>query len=218
MKRVFLILIALIGFGISVHAQKKVKTINVIPDNAKIMIGGMEVATGQYLLTFKKQDYIVLKLTADGYVERTVRIYKSDKGNTFTFKLEIDDSFAASEINSDLANRSFQVTTKRGPDEVWKRLIYYVTEAFPQMEITDKSAGWIRSGWEFQSFPTAGVTIRTRIEIKEVPGMEILTYKVMLQSEYASSTCGRGDQCFRKWDRVLKRYIKLVEDLRNSLN
>ena len=146
-----------------------------------------------------------------------LKVFKADKRNSLTFKLEEDDSYAASEVSSDLANKSMTVVVKKGmsADDVWKRIIYYTTDLFPNMEISDKSAGWVRSAWELQSFAYA--TIRTKIEIKEVPGMDDLTYRVTLKSEYAWKSCGLNDQCFKQWDRILKRYKQSVEDLVNAL-
>jgi hypothetical protein len=219
MKKLFFVLLATILCGFSANAQlfSRGKTINVVPDNAQIIIGGTEVGTGTYQLTMGNKDYVLIKLSAPGYVEKTVKVFKSDKRNTLTFTLEIDESWAASDVSSDLANKSMTVVVKQGMDanEVWKRIIYYTSDLFPNMEISDKSAGWIRSAWEIQSFRY--VTIRTRIEIKEVPGQDDLRYRVQLKSEYAWNDCGRNDQCFKQWDRVLKRFKQSIEDLVNSL-
>ena len=128
MKKVLLILLAACALSLDVQAQifGKGKTINVIPDNASIMMGGVEVATGTYNLQMGKQDYVMLRLSAPGYVDKTVRVYKADKSKTLTFKLEIDDSWAASETSSDLANKSMSVVVRDGlsADDVWKRIIY----------------------------------------------------------------------------------------------
>jgi uncharacterized protein (DUF736 family) len=219
MKKVILIL-AIIGLVANANAQLfggKTKSINVIPDHAKIMMGGTEVATGQYNLTMGRADYIVLKLSAPGYIDKTVRVYKSDKSNTLTFRLEPDEAYFASDEGSNLANKTMRIVVRKGisADEVWKRITYYITDQFPNMEITDKSAGWIRSAWNTETFPYA--VVRTRIEIKEMPGMDDLTYRIELQSQIAWRSCGLNDQCFSKWERILKKYKKAVEDLRNSV-
>lgn len=134
-------LAAVVGLGINVDAQfgKKVKEITVIPDNAKISIGGMEVGTGTYQLTMNnKQDFVVLKLEAEGYVPKTVKIQRSDKKNSYSFKLELDGAFAAStDEAADIANKPMRVVVKKGMSraEAWKRIIYYVTENFETLEI-----------------------------------------------------------------------------------
>ncbi len=217
MKKILLLAIVMLGLSVSGFAQRGGKTINVVPDNAKIIMNGAEVGQGSYVLSMGKQDYVMLRLTAPGYVDRVVRVYKADKRNSLTFTLEEDESFTASEASSDLANKNMTVNVREGmsSDEVWKRLIMTISDLFPNLEISDKSAGWIRSSWEVQRF--AYVTVRTRIEVKERMGQDNLCYRVRLQSEIASNECGTSDECFKAWDRVLKRYNSSVMDLINSL-
>lgn len=219
MKKFLLLTIALVGLSLSCSAQfgGKVKTINVVPDKAKIIMGGAEVGQGSYSLNMGRQDYVMLRLTCPGYVDRVVRVYRKDKRNAITFTLEEDESFSASEANSDLANKYMTVNVREGLDEdiVWKRLVLTISELFPNLEVNDKESGWIRSSWEVERF--AYVTVRTRIEIKEVMGFETPRYRVRLQSEIASNECGTHDECFKAWDRVLKTYHQAINDLINSI-
>ena len=216
MKKVLLLVVAILGVSFSAMAQKG-KTINVVPDQAKIILQGAEVGQGSYELIMGKQDYVMLKLTCPGYVDRTVRVYKKDKRKSITFTLDEDESYLASEPNSDLANKNMTVMVREGlnADMVWKRMILTISDLFPNLEINDKSAGWIRTSWEVQRF--AYVTIRTRIEVKERVGMDDLSYRVRLQSEISPNECGNHDQCYKAWDRVLKKYNQSIMDLVNSL-
>lgn len=216
MRKIILLTIALLGLSFSGMAQR-VKTINVVPDNAKIIMNGAEVGQGTYDLTMGRQDYVMLRLTAPGYIERVVRVYKTDKRKSITFNLELDDSYSASEVSSDLANKNMTVNVRPdlNPDDVWKRLIITISDLFPNLEVNDKSAGWIRSAWEVQRF--GYVTVRTRIEVKERLGQDNICYRVRLMSEIAPNDCGAGDECFKAWDRVLKKYNQSVLDLINSL-
>ncbi len=219
MKKFLLLTIAIVGLSLSCSAQfgGKVKTINVVPDKAKIIMGGAEVGQGSYSLNMGRQDYVMIRLTCPGYVDRVVRVYRNDKRNAITFTLEEDESFSASEANSDLANKYMTVNVREGLDEdiVWKRLVLTISELFPNLEVNDKESGWIRSSWEVERF--AYVTVRTRIEIKEVMGFETPRYRVRLQSEIASNECGTHDECFKAWDRVLKTYHQAINDLINSI-
>lgn len=219
MKKFLLLAIALVGLSLSCSAQfgGKVKTINVVPDKAKIIMGGAEVGQGSYSLNIGRQDYVMLRLTCPGYVDRVVRVYRNDKRNSITFTLEEDESFSASEASSDLANKYMTVNVREGldGDKIWKRLVLTISELFPNLEINDKESGWIRSSWEVERF--AYVTVRTRIEIKEVMGFETPRYRVRLQSEIASNECGTHDECFKAWDRVLKTYHQAINDLINSI-
>ncbi len=219
MRKKLLLAIALVAVSLSCSAQLlgKVKTINVVPDKAKIIMGGAEVGQGSYSLNMGRQDYVMLRLTCPGYVDRVVRVYRNDKRNAISFTLEEDESFSASEANSDLANKYMTVTVREGltSDVVWKRLILTISDLFPNLEVNDKEAGWIRSAWEVERF--AYVTVRTRIEIKEVMGFDTPRYRVRLQSEIASNECGTHDECYKAWDRVLKTYIESITDLISSI-
>ena len=201
-------------------------TKNTLPDSGTINIGNtlykysswtFNSETGSYTFKIKKEDYVIFRLSAPGYIDKTVRIYKTNKSKTITYQLEVDEAYNASEANSDLANKSMTVNVKDGIsiDEAWKRIIFYTSDLFPDMEILDKSSGWLRSAWIKQDF--AYSTIRTRIEIKEVPGQDNLISKVKLQSEYAWHDCGGNDECFKQWDRVLKVYDQAIRDLVNAL-
>lgn len=216
MKKLLLLAIALV-VSLSSSAQGKAKTINVVPDKAKIIMGGAEVGQGSYSLNIGRQDYVMLRLTCPGYVDRVVRVYRNDKRNAITFTLEEDESFSASEASSDLANKYMTVIVREGltSDVVWKRLILTISELFPNLEVNDKEAGWIRSAWEVERF--AYVTVKTRIEIKEIMGADTPRYRVRLQSEIANNECGTHDECFKAWDRVLKTYNQSINDLINSI-
>lgn len=211
------LLLTILFLGLSLSCFGKAKTINVVPDKAKIIMNGAEVGQGSYCLNLGREDYVMLRLTCPGYVDRVVRVYKSDKRSSLTFTLEEDESFVASEANSDLANKYMTVNVREGltQDAVWKRLILTISELFPNLEVSDKEAGWIRSSWEIKRF--AYVTIRTRIEIKEVLGQDTPRYRVRLQSEIANNDCGAHDECFKQWGRVLKTYNESVMNLVNSI-
>ena len=140
-KRVAFIAIALaisLCYGVHVDAQTRLRdllimktTINVLPDNAIIYIGNAEVATGTYEYTHKTgQDYVMVKLSAPGYIEKNVKVNRTDKVMTYT--LETDEAWAASEVSNDVANKAIRIIVNRGmeSDDVWQRIIYYITEDF----------------------------------------------------------------------------------------
>ena len=61
-----------------------------------------------------RNDYLIFRLTAPGYIDKTVRVYKSTKSKTITYKLEVDETYNASEASSNLANKSMTVNVKDG--------------------------------------------------------------------------------------------------------
>ena len=223
MKKICLVVAIMVCCGIHVKAQRLrdllvyKTTINVIPDHAQIFIGSAEVATGTYEYTFKTgEEYIMVKLLAPGFVEKNVRVNRTDR--TSTHKLDVDDAWSASEVSADVANRPLRVIVKRGmdSDDVWRRISYYISEVFPNIEITDRTVGWVRSAYNIQNFNNS--TIRTRFEVREIPGQDEITFRLTLSSEIAPRNCGLSDQCFSQWDRALKTYIQFLEDFRAVLS
>lgn len=202
----------------------KKKTVHVIPENAKIFLNGAEVGSGSYEIDFKRNmDFVILKFEADGYVERTVRLYKDNPKNTVSYTLAEDDAFTNSSGAEDgisYANNYFSVTAKQGmtEDEVWKRLMNIAVSNFENVEIRDKSAGWIRTGWSVAKFRKSGRSVRTRLEIKlQFTGDEEISFRVRLQSQMAESDCGYSDQCYRDYDRLLKKYTSVISELQTTL-
>lgn len=220
MKKVILILIGILFLGMCVNAQSKV--VHVIPETAKIFYNGAEVGNGSYTVKFgRHDDFVMLKFEAPGYITKKVKLFKNNPKKTVSYELFVDEaernSIGAGE-GMDLANKYFTVTCKKGMDEdvVWKRLMNIAVSNFENVEVRDKAAGWIRSAWIKSSFLYQ--TVRTRLEIQlQFTGEEELAYKVRISSEIADKDCGASDQCFVKYDRVLKKYEQVISELQTSL-
>ena len=202
----------------------KKKTVHVIPESAKIYLNGAEVGNGSYQIKFKKDmDFVILKFEAPGYKERTVRLYKDNPKNVVSYSLVEDEAYANSSGDEDgisYANNYFSVTAKQGmsEDEVWKRLMNIATNNFENVEIRDKSAGWIRTAWSIRKFKNSGDAVRTRLEIRlQFTGDNEISFKVKLQSQKAEMDCGYSDQCFHDYDRLLRKYTSVISELQTTL-
>lgn len=193
-----------------------------IPDNAKIYVNGDEVGSGMYEVDFgRKDDFVMLKFTAPGYIDRTVKLFKKNPQNTLSYELYLDEaeknSVGASE-GVDIANKYFTVTCKEGltEDEVWKRLMNIAINNFENVEIRDKSAGWIRTAWVNTNF--AYQVVRTKLEIRlQFTGEDELAYRVRLSSEMAYKDGGLDENSFEQYDRILKKYEMVITELQTSL-
>lgn len=213
---------ALIICCINQPLSAKKKTIHVIPDNAKIYVNGDEVGSGMYEVDFgRKDDFVMLKFTAPGYIDRTVKLFKKNPQNTLSYELYLDEaeknSVGASE-GVDIANKYFTVTCKEGltEDEVWKRLMNIAINNFENVEIRDKSAGWIRTAWVNTNF--AYQVVRTKLEIRlQFTGEDELAYRVRLSSEMAYKDGGLDENSFEQYDRILKKYEMVITELQTSL-
>jgi hypothetical protein len=220
MKKILMIVFALIGFGIMANAQKK--TVYVVPETAKIFYNGHEVGNGSYEIKFsRKEDFVMLKFEAPGYITKTVKLFKNNPKKTISYELFVDEAMQNSIGSSegvDLANKFFTVTCKKGmtEDVVWKRLMNIAVSNFENAEVRDKAAGWIRTAWLNTSFLYQ--IVRTRMEIQlQFTGEDELAYKVRISSEIADKDCGTNNQCFVKYDRILKKYEQVISELQTSL-
>lgn len=197
------------------------KTVYVTPERAKIYYNGHEVGNGSYEVTFKNdEDFAVLKFEAPGYITRTVKLFKNNPKNTVSYDLFEDEAMLNSvgaEEGVDIANKYFSITCKKDMDDdmIWKRLMNIAVTNFKNVEIRDQSAGWIRTAWV--TTPFLYQTVRTRLEIQlQFADANQKTYKVLLSSEIADKDCV-NNECFIRYDRVLKKYSQVISELETTL-
>jgi hypothetical protein len=164
---------------------------------------------------------VVLKFEAPGYIARTVKLFKNNPKKTVSYELFIDEAMQSSvgaDEGVDLANKYFSVTCKKGMTEdiVWKRLMNIAVTNFENAEVRDKAAGWIKTAWIRTNFLYQ--IVRTRLEIQvQFTSEDELAYRVKISSEIADKDCGTNDQCFSKYDRILKKYEQVISELQTSL-
>ncbi|MDE7410839.1 MAG: hypothetical protein K2M94_02245 [Paramuribaculum sp.] len=212
------------------------KTIHVIPETAKIYIDGQFVGTGVYSVKFSGgTEYFNIRVEAPGYLTRRYRLLKDNPQKDVTYTLPEDEAIkntigytggtsgGASDYVDDeitgagLANKWFDVHCKKGltEDVVWKRLISVCINYFSDLEVRDKSAGWLRSKWSYQPFPNQ--VVRTRVEIRmSFSDDDVLTYKVRLQSEIRDREDG-AKAPFQKFNYLLKKYEELIGELQTTV-
>ncbi|MDE5800117.1 MAG: PEGA domain-containing protein [Paramuribaculum sp.] len=221
MKKALLLLMLLTLSSQLSEAAKKI-TINTIPETASIYIDGQMVGTGSYQVKFDRNtDFYVVKIEADGYIPETYRLRKDNPKNTVLYTLQEDEAMAASvgsEDGVDLANRWFDVTCRKGltEDQIWKRLMSVCTNYFDNIEVRDKSAGWIKTGWRITHFKKQSV--RTRLEVRiSFTDNDMISYRVRLTvQEKRDKTC-RGENCYKSYDRVLRTFEPMIQELQTSV-
>ena len=228
MKKVTVFLSLLLVATTCCFAQKK--TIHVTPDNAKIYVDGSEVGNGTYTIKFNplKTDFYVLKFEAPGYITKQVKLFRNNPNKTIAYKMAKDEFYfnsvgpsgnAAGEDAIDVANKWFEVSARQGmsEDKIWKRLMSIANKNFENVEVRDKAAGWIRTAWAKTVFESQ--IVRTRLEIKlNTDDDESISYKVKIYSEVNNDIECTGDDCFEKSERVLKKYVDVINELQNKLN
>ncbi len=204
---------------ISAYAAKKI-TVHVIPEDATIYRDGMEVGNGIYTVEFKKDmEFVTLRLEAPGYISKRITVRKDNPKKEIMFRLAEDEAMSnsiGSEDGSELANKWFDVTCRKGltEDVIWKRLINIAISNFEELEVRDKSAGWIRSAWVVKHFKNQDV--RTRLEIRlSFSDDDTPSYKVRLISEIKESKDSKN--AYSKYDRLLKVYEPVITELQTTV-
>ncbi len=221
MKQVITLLFLVISFGIfNVSAAKKI-TINVIPETANIYVDGQMVGTGRYQVKFDKNtDFYVIKLEAPGYITRTYRLLKDNPKSTILYQLPEDEALAASTGSEDgieMANKWHEIICRKGMSEatVWKRLMSVCTNYFDNIEVRDKTAGWIKTSWRVTKFKYQ--TVRTRLEIRmSFLDDDVLSYKVRISSQIKDKDCNT-EQCYKNFDRVLRTFEPMIQELQTTV-
>lgn len=217
MKRFLIALMALfVAFPAVSFPQKK--KITVIPAEAKIYVDGQYVADGSYVLQFnKKNEVYVIKLECEGYATKeNLRVLRSDTRKAIVYTLKKDDTLESS-VASELANRYFTIRVRENIDgaQAWKLLTQTLLNYYDEIKTSDRSSGFMNTAWAYQSFPMSEKKVRTRVQIKEMTNDDCLTYQVRISSEVADIEA--GEQGFKQWGRVLKKYEPLINELQMRL-
>ena len=219
--KVLCVIVLLAGISLTGFAAKKI-TIHTVPENATIIIDGAEVGNGTYTVKFGRNvDFYMVKVVAPGYLTKTFKLLKSNPNNTVLYKIQPDEAMQSSgggeDAGMDMANRWFDIICGEGvsEDEIWKRLIQVSLNYFDNIEIRDKDAGWIRTGWKTTTFSEQ--VVRTQMEVRvSFNSGEATSYRVKITSEIKDKSCS-GTQCYSKYDRVLNSFIPLIEELQTSV-
>lgn len=199
-------------------AQKK--TIHVVPEEAKIFVDGNEVGNGSYTVKFKSSiDFFMLRFECPGYITRHVKLLRTNPQKTVSYTMDEDEAMLNSVggEGTDIANRWFDVTCRKGltEDVVWKRLMNVAVNNFEEVEVRDKAAGWIKTRWRTTAFKNQVVRTRMEVRMSFLEENE-LSYRARIVSEIKDRDC-LGNQCFMKYNRVLKQYESVIQDLQTTV-
>lgn len=189
--------------------------------DAKIIVDGQNMGTGTLKVKVPNKGCVNVRIEKPGFL-RYEQTYCDKKGVTEPpkkqfFNMEKDDAEMAS-VKTDQANVDFSIVVKEAADQTdaWKLVSQIVTDYFDAIEVSDKETSYLRTAWSVQTF--AQNTIRTRLIIK-LADSDPLTYKVKLVSESSgkNGTSVKGDELFREWDRILRKYQNVVSDFSTRL-
>lgn len=219
MNKHLIALISVLFFFMALPNEAKAKKIKIVttPTTAKIYVDGNYVGDGVYILNFKSRDeFFSVKVEAPGYIEKTLRIYKHDKRKSIPIDLREDETLKAS-VESELANRYFTINVREGVDEnmAWKLLTQVMLNYFDEMKTSDKASGFMNTTWKVDKFPQSELKVRTMVQIKEITN-DGLAYQIRISSEIAPIDA-YGQNGFKPWGRVLKRYEPLINEMQQRI-
>lgn len=212
--------ITLLTVTFSAESAKKI-TIKTVPEFATITIDGQEVGSGTYQVKFDKHnEFYIVSVSAPGYITRKYRLLKSNPKNSVVYTLPESEAHAASSSGDDMGiepNTWMDITCKKGltEDVIWKRLMSVVTSYFDNIEVRDKSAGWIKSGWAINRFKHE--TVRTRLEVRmSFTDENVVSYRARLTTEIKDNDC-KGSNCYIKYERTMRRFEPMIQELQTTV-
>ncbi|GAI84259.1 unnamed protein product, partial [marine sediment metagenome] len=109
-----------------------------------------------------------------------------------------------------------ELKTSMSEQDAWKLISMIITSYFDVIEVTDRETGYLRTSWVVQTFNQN--TIRTRVIVK-LGDTDPLTYKIKLVSEESKvpETSVKSDELYREWDRVLRKYGTIFDELQSRM-
>ena len=208
-----------------IYPNRKDVYISVAQVGAKVFadgkLAGVVAKETPVKLTIYKGKPVSVRVTCEGYMDVSGEINFSDKDVNYDLgSMPEDEAYnATDQKSSDIANTiiPIKVRTDMDRDAALRTMMYYITSNFRNLDVNNYEAGWIRTKWNVDKFPT--MQVRTRIELKQAPsdGDGLLKFDLLMESQIAAPNATTDDQNFKEWNLVLKKYKKISEDIRKSV-
>lgn len=206
-------------FSTEAFAGKKRVKLSASETDAEIYIDGKIMGKGQADVLILKNSCVTVKIVKVGFLDETITFCNkknsAEPPKTYYVEMKRDDAYDAS-VQTDIANIDIEIKTSKSEEDAWKLISMIITSYFDIIEVTDRETGYLRTSWVIQTFNQN--TIRTRMIVK-LGDTEPLTYRVKLVSEEskAAGTSVKSDELYREWDRVLRKYSSIFDELQSRL-
>lgn len=211
----------------TLYPNRKEVLIFVEQEGAKVSIDGKQVGIvvkGEPIkATINKGKPAFIKISCDGYMDVTGYIDFNNSSDTYEIgSMPEDESWFATDFNSsDIANQTIPIKVRKDMDrdEALRSMMYYITKVFRDLDVNNYTAGWIRTKWNIDKFEQATKQVRTRVELKQAPSDSdgLLKFDLLIESQYADPDASTDDQNFKEYKLLLKKYKRLSEDVRHSV-
>ena len=206
--------------SIDAFAGKKTVQLSVSETDAEIYIDGKLMGKGNAQVLILKNSCVTVKVIKMGFLNEKITFCNkknsAEPPKSYYIEMKRDDAYDAS-VQTDVANIDIELRTTKDETNAWKLISMIITSYFDVIEVTDKETGYLRTSWVIQTFKQN--TIRTRLIVK-LGDTDPLTYKIKLVSEEsrAPGTSVKSDELYREWDRVLRKYEGVFDELQSRLN
>jgi hypothetical protein len=207
-------------FSMEAVAGKKVIMLSTSENDAEIHIDGKLMGKGNTEVVVLKNSCVTVQVKKVGFLTETISFCNkknhAEPPKSYYFQMERDDAYDAS-VQTDIANIDIELKTDKTEVEAWKLISMIITTYFDVIEVTDRETGYLRTSWEVKSFKQN--TIRTRMIVK-LGTADPLSYKIKLVSEesFAPNTSVKSDELYREWDRVLRKFQNVIDELQSRLS
>jgi len=199
--------------------EDRVVKFDVQPVDAAININGTAQAFGQYALLVPKGRCMKVEVLREGYVSH-VQTYCNQNENdklpvVESLALVEDEAYHAS-VYTDKVNHRIPLTVRKSMSsaDAWKILISIITRGYDVLETVDYNAGYLITAWQYDTFNKGGKTIRSRIIITNSGSTTENNYAVKFVSQHGEGEpTNIEDSKYADWNRLLKKYHELLEDM-----
>ena len=199
--------------------SQKVRTaeisVSVSAADASITVNGKAAGNGSAKVKLLANSCMKISAFKEGFYAKSVEFCN----NGFTklpkahyIELENDGAFEAS-VKTDVANVDINIRPKKSLADTWKPINNLVLQYIDAIEISDKENFYLRTAWVAQTF-NSGI-IRTRLIIKSA-GADQFVVKILSERADPGSSV-KDDEKFKEWDRVQRKYAKIIEELQSRL-
>jgi len=215
----FLLFLILVVTNTGAFAGKKIVKLGVSEPDAKITIDGTLMGSGQMDVVVLSNACVNIKVEKVGFLTENIVFCNKPSfappPKTYYVELKKDDAYDATEA-TDMSNIDIEIKTNKPEMEAWKLISQIITSYFDVIEVTDRETGYLRTAWVVQTFEQN--TVRTRIIVK-LGSSDPLAYKVKLVSEQSGQpqTSVKSDELFKEWDRILRKYKEVVNEIQTRL-
>ncbi len=183
--------------------------------DAVITVNGKSAGNGGATVKFLPNSCMKISATKEGFFSKSVEFCNNGMTKlpkAYYIELEKDAAFEAS-VKTDIANVDINIRPKKSQEESWKAINSLVLQYIDAIEVSDKENFYLRTAWVVNTY-NSGV-YRTRI-IAKANGSDQFSLKIISEKAEVGASV-KEDEKFTEWDRVLRKYSKVVEELQNRI-